>query len=249
MIIQSSFLEKEAMKQIDLRNEVLDHYIDQDGLLTVDRDPGPQTTGNGLMHIGFFVALCEHFGMLDDRVLATFKKALASCENEPGLFDRYPGSDTANAHDDYVGVVAGSAILNESEYPAYKRVLERGIKEWYIYNNTDDKQFVKGLDIRNWQWWSFRLRFPLQILWYNILCGRFTFLTPLLALSLLMRRKINYGAILDYMIFRSLNSCLLSKFYWTNKRASDLQAATLDYFKETHALPRLVSLLREKNEQ
>lgn len=230
--------------------EVLQHYLDEDGQITVDRDPSKWSTGNGLMHLGFFMCLLWGSDQLELADEIRFYNAVKACEDEPGVYDRNPGRNDRNAHDDANGIVAASvcakAIWGMPWF--HKEVLIHGLKNFFIYENVDGK--FNGLrDL-----WACRLRFPFIILWYFLVNQWLRGLLPimLIFLTFSLRSKRADSLIMDYCKVESLAARYKwLKFYrnWWLRRAN-LTERTAEYFnKEGQPEHGLVALSRELKEK
>lgn len=226
---------------MNFKQEVLQHYTDQDFQITVDRDPGKWTTGNGLMHLGFFICLLHGSGQLELSDIEFFQKAVNMCQegNDLGVYDRNQGRQDKNAHDDATGVVSGSAV---SGCQFHKDVLSHGIKNFFVYENVDGKfNGIKDL-------WAFRARFPFLILWYFLLNKKLRILLPIMIAYLCFTKKSDRAdsTIMNYCKVESLVSVYpklkIFRNWWL--KHSDLKTKTEEYFKSEHPLIGLVSELK-----
>lgn len=220
------------------KEQVLANYLDPDLQITVDKNPGKWTSGNGLMHTGFFYSLCAALDQVTPEDKERFKQCVELCEDPEGLYDRNQGRDDKNAHDDACGVVAASAMLG---CRFHTDVLDHGRANMFIYNNTDDRKFITGLDPRQWQWWSFRARFPFEIVWYYLVNKKATILKPVLFLQLLLNKPKDYHAILSFM--RYVSTFKPNRLFWTSERKANLIAAVKEYFKPEHPINGMVEEL------
>lgn len=227
------------------KQDVLDHYLDVDGLVTIDRDPSKWSTGNGLMHLGFFTCLLAGGDNLTAADVVRFNSAVRGCQVAPGLYDRNPGRPDADSHDDANGVVSGSVVCG---LPFHRDVLIYGLKHFFFYDNVD-QTFNGWKDL-----WAFRLRFPFVVLWYFLVNKWLRLLLPVmlafLALSLVFTHASD-SRIEDYCKVESLAliyPCLAGFRNWWVRHAK-LEAATAAYFNEPN-LPEhpLVQLVRELKE-
>lgn len=217
------------------KNELVQHYIDADLQITVDRDPLKWSTGNGLLHSGLFVCLLKDSLQLTQVDASRFEGCVSMCEVVPGVYDRNLGRKDANAHDDSIGIAAGSVIC-DSRF--HKDVLKHGLNSFFTYDNVDNN-FNFGLD-----WWSFRLRFPHIVLWYFLINGKLRLLSPLLLLYILidsMQSKRADSFLLNYCMITALSeeSGMWSRFkkWWINK--FDLPKKLAEYFGEAHPIVAL----------
>jgi hypothetical protein len=144
---------------MSFRDEVKAHFMDEDGLVTVDRDPkGKWSTGNGLFNLGLFYTALHMMRQAEIPDVINFIATVHNCwhdKNQPGLLDRNPGRPDREAADDYDGVCATSFHFNTHQA---KAVLEYGRRNWWFYNNENPgkKEF-----------WSLHARFPGRVAFYK----------------------------------------------------------------------------------
>lgn len=103
---------------MNFRDEVVSHFMDEEGLVSVDRDPARWSTGNGLLHTGLFYTLLKLRGELDAGTdVGKFDRAVNRCWTDldglpvQGCLERNDGRKDLEAQDDYVGVMAASYHL------------------------------------------------------------------------------------------------------------------------------------------
>jgi len=136
----------------ELIEEVYDHYIDQDKLVTIDRDPTPRSTGNGLMHLGLFLTMIKAIQNPSTADKLLVYDAVKACQVEPGVYNRYPGGVDQIAHDDITGVVAASVAV---ELEFHKDVANHCLSSGGIYNNDgvmEAKDFLARQVIHAMYW-------------------------------------------------------------------------------------------------
>lgn len=229
------------------KREIIYHFMDLTGMVTIDRDPSPESTKNGLMHTGLTMCFYKALGILDGHDVESFRDTVESCQETPGNYDRYgayadkPRNDDANAHDDYTGVFAGSVVTRER---FHKDILEHGTKYLFVYNNQRPGVLIDDINPLKWEWWAFRLRFLNHIVWYYLGNGRLRFLSPLLMAFIAigtLSNKVGSGKLLSYMFVESLAQ---DKWEWRKFRKwflprSKLVESTAEYFHEGHPLIEL----------
>lgn len=234
------------MQQLQLlKQQLINEYLDEDLQFTIDRFPTKWSSGNGLMHTGFVITLFKKLSLLGELDVERFKKAVELCENGPGVYDRNKGRDDANAHDDTIGVCAGSVA---GRLKKHRDVLLCGLKTCFIYDNEGETDFIDDLNPLKWEWWSFRLRMPFEILWYVNINFILTNLLPFSHIRLLMRNKTGYFALLDLMRWEALPKFKwFDKLYYKRERLERLEASSQEYFKSTnHPVVGLVKCLYKK---
>lgn len=128
---------------MDLRREIFEHYVDRDGLVTIDRDPTPQSTGNGLLFTSIYLVLQKLRGEITDEDGNKFIKPILNCQIEPGLYNRNPGRPDREAWDDYVGIAAVGAML----YRFFStEIVQYGSRNAWCFNNENPGHF------KPWAW-------------------------------------------------------------------------------------------------
>lgn len=116
----------------EIKSDLYDHYIDVDGLVTVDKDPTPQSTGNGAMHLGLAHTMIQALKASTYTDKMAFHDAVKKLEVSPGVYNRNPGRSDQNGHDDITGIVAGSVSYN---LEFHKDVAEHLLTHIGIFNN------------------------------------------------------------------------------------------------------------------
>lgn len=144
------------------REEVIAHFMDEEGLVSGVRDPGKWTSGNGLLYTGIFYTLLCLRREVQPGDMERFKKTVNLCYVDrgsqvfPGLLERNDKRPDLQAHDDYHGVVTASALLNTRHV---HDVFAWGYANNWSYNNVDPEK------------WTFRTwhgRFPGQVAYYTM---------------------------------------------------------------------------------
>jgi hypothetical protein len=115
----------------ELIKEVQEHYWDR-GLVTRDRDPSIDSTGNGLLHMSLFYLILQKTHQLSPLDRNAFIETVDSCWKEPGLLNRSPTKKDLESRDDYVGVCAISALL-ETDHAM--QIVKYGAEHGWSYDN------------------------------------------------------------------------------------------------------------------
>lgn len=185
----------------ELKYELYDHYTDQDRLVTIDKNPGKWSTGNGLMHLGLSHVLFKALNIQTFPDTYIFKEAVLACEvpNNPGSYYRNPGRTDDNRQDDLIGVSAGSVATNST---FHKDIEEYAWKNLFIWNLNNDLT-----------WGDFLGRHVFRMLALLLNTGKACYLPflPLLVLKHLLKRDTDYSVLLDYMEIESLYSFVFPK--------------------------------------
>lgn len=233
---------------LKIKQEITEHYTDLAGMVTPDSDPGYATTLNGLMHKGYLMVLYSELGILDRKDVEEFRQVVISCEDAPGLYDRYPRVnelpkiENMNAHDDTRGVVAGSVVC---DLYFHEDVLKYGLSNLFFYDNENESSFLNNsLFPSKWNWSGVRLRMWKDISWYFLVNKTLRILTPLMLLAFTIQvlvGKVKYNQILDYMLVISMSrvSWIWNKFKLFYMRKSKLYASTVNYFGASHPISQL----------
>lgn len=118
------------------KDEVLNQYTDAGGFITIDQNPGTNTTGNGLLHLALFCAVLKCIG-LEAAILDQVHSTIASCEVKgfPGLFNRNPwkGDTDLNSWDEYFGICVLSRIYG---FDFAMTICQRGVISNWEFDNT-----------------------------------------------------------------------------------------------------------------
>lgn len=179
---------------LEAKREIIEHYIDEDGQVTIDRDPSKWSTGNGLMHLGLVITMYKKLGILNDLDVAKFKYAVSYCEDSKGVYDRNPGRDAQIGHDDITGIVSGSVATDLS---FHKDVATHGLKNLFVYNNDNKFELRDFLGRQIWH------------TMYWLIVGRggmFTCFLPMLLAKLLLIPSTSYSILHTYMMLETLAS-------------------------------------------
>lgn len=135
------------MKDVQgFKQEVLAHYVDQDSLITIDRDPLARWSGgNQLLATGIFYLMLMQNGAINDQDKATFERVVRSCFVGPNtpVLNRNPGRYDDQGVDDYYGVCAAAKYLNS---PISKEIEDYGSKNSYVFNNNNPTNH----NLRHW---------------------------------------------------------------------------------------------------
>lgn len=144
---------------MSFKEEIYSHYIDSDGLVTLDRDPAPWSTGNPQLYTGIFYALLalrDELGAVD---CLRYNNAIKGCEVTSGVYNKNPHRPDLISPDEYVGIVTGSYFCS-LEYCL--DVYNFGDKNDWCFDNT--KPGNKALNV----WHG---RFPGRIAFYSLAAG------------------------------------------------------------------------------
>ncbi len=236
------------MTPFQAKRELMLHFMDLAGMVTVDRDPTPASTLNGLMHTGLTMCFYKSLDILDNQDVESFIDTVEGCQETPGNYARYPAyanvarNDSANAQDDYTGVFAGSMATGQC---FHKDILDHGTKHLFVYNNQRPGVLIDDINPLKWEWWAFRLRFIDHIVWYALGNGKLRLLSPLLMAWLAIktiRSKFGSERLLDYMFVEALQDKWEWKKFrkWFLPRAKLLESC-IDYFHVNHPLVNLAA--------
>lgn len=162
------------MDLIDFKNEILSHYVDEEYQVTIDRNPTKWSSGNGLLHTGIFYTILGINNLLDYNDRRRFQRAVDLCwvrdrDSQPiyGLLNRNFGREDKQAHDDYIGVVAGGVFTGTD---VCRFIYEYGNRNLYSYDNTHP--YNKNIFSKDF-WTSFQGRFPGLIGFYKISADKY----------------------------------------------------------------------------
>lgn len=128
-----------------LREQILDHYLDDECQVTIDRDPTPGSTGNGQLYHSVFIVRLHQLGQLRPEDRARFAAMCDRSQYLPGLHHRsqHKGAGELNSWDNYLGIAAADAFAKMG--PAAD-IVEHGRRHGWHYNNVDPADHT-------WQSW------------------------------------------------------------------------------------------------
>jgi hypothetical protein len=101
---------------IEFKEQIYAHYRDESGQITIDRDPTPNSTGNGLLHYGLFITMLKELGIAQIDDIEALEMLVDKCtvrgaDGKPiyGLVHRSLWKTTElEGPDDYYGLLAAS---------------------------------------------------------------------------------------------------------------------------------------------
>jgi hypothetical protein len=134
---------------MSFKEEVLNSYLDEEGLVSIDKNPSKWSTGNGLLYTGIFYSLLALDNKLTAEDIARFAVAVNRCWLDrygftyEGLLERNDKREDLEAHDDYIGICAASYLLKTDHA---KKIVEYGKQNFWSYNNVEPGRFV----LRTW---------------------------------------------------------------------------------------------------
>jgi hypothetical protein len=142
------------------KEEVLSHYLDKEGMVTIDRDPTYRSAGNPQLNTGIFYAMLALRGELDREDCSRFYNAIAPCAIAPGLYSKYQDLPNFISHDDYIGICTGAFF---TDAPFAEDTFEYGYDTDWHFDNRDPE--AKELD-------AWHERFPGRIAFYAMAAHR-----------------------------------------------------------------------------
>lgn len=219
---------------IEVKEDVQLHHTDEDGQVTVDRDPSKWSTGNGLMHLGLFIAFLSYLKILYESDKEDVNAALEACEKEPGNYNRNPGRGDLIAQDDLEGVAVADILTGDGK--RIDEILWYGIKHFLFWNNTD-KFTINAFRGRTLSFMLFLLAGNSSILSYAF--------KPLTWLWFRMSDPKDYHALLNFMMLESLaaRSRMFVGLRDRRAKSDNLVTATSMYFGSEHSMVDLAKLV------
>lgn len=157
------------MEISDFKAEILYHYTDEDLQVTVDRDPTPRSTLNGLLYGSIYYVILSLLNAIEEEDKERFSKmvSMAECQTYlgmgqskglPGIYHRRKGVPNRQAFDDYVGIATASYFLGA---PFARHIVIRGDEFRWTFDNTDPyRKAPLPFD------WARHDRFPGQVAFY-----------------------------------------------------------------------------------
>lgn len=198
-------------------------YTDGEGLMTPNYNPGPWSTGNGVLYSGMTAHLLEGANHPNKDYI----DAITNTEVKPGLYDRNKTRKDKNSYDDHVGASVSGDFHAE-------RVWKHCITHLGFFNNQEPNKPAL---------WAWHLRRPDVIMFYAISANS-VFKYPLailwsILLYFTLQLKIsNSGLLLRYfMLSRAITkaSCLKHIFKYFLKKV-DIASVANSYFGYNHPI-------------
>ena len=212
----------------ELKYELYDHYTDNDGHITIDKDPGKWSTGNGLLHDGLAQVLFKFLTIQNFSDSFKFRETVLLCQKEPGVYFKNPGREDEISQDNLLGVSCGS-VVTDSNFNV--DVEKHALKNFFIWN-ADNQLTIS----------DFLGRHVFRMLALLILSGkkRYAIFIPILLLKHYLFRSSDYSVILNYLEIESICSFLYPrlKFYRNHIVPKlNLSNTSISYFKtEMHPI-------------
>jgi len=140
------------MNANELRREILEHYIDKYGFVSLNPNPDDShVEANAMLYTSQAYFLFELLGMLSNADISRFVDNIVKLTVKPGLYMRYPTlPNMLEAHDNYVGILSFCKLLqNNGFYVLYPyQIYSWGNSHkipWFIglpyYNNINPEKF------------------------------------------------------------------------------------------------------------
>jgi hypothetical protein len=121
----------------DFKEEVKSHYVGQSLEVTVDRDPGINSTGNGISYRSLYTILCCLNQVQDPDDRFDFLECMHEREADgPGLYHRNPGDKTRNGIDDHLYAAAASCMIDHSRSVA-RAILNHARAHQYFFDDQN----------------------------------------------------------------------------------------------------------------
>lgn len=160
------------MSLAEFKTEILEHYLDDEFQVTVERDPGFRTTNNGLLHTALFYTIIHLNNHVHELDRSRLNRAVTPCwvefKDRPveGLLLRHPKhGDLFQGHDDYHVTTACSLLgLYHSE-----AIYNYGDENLWSFNN----ETPYNSSWLSWQYWrGLHWRFPGRPGYYALAAGK-----------------------------------------------------------------------------
>lgn len=140
-------------------------YIDSHGLVTVEPHSPPNSTGNGILHLGLYLAELNEYGWLKTSDITQALDTLNACSVRVEgirlpIFWRTPdkkNADDSNAHDDYLGVAITG--LHPHGISLCDALVDYAKRYYWCFNNQSPGTFR----LKFWHGWRLPWRAHLKI--------------------------------------------------------------------------------------
>jgi hypothetical protein len=115
------------------KDEVRARYTGASKEVTVDRDPTPNSTGNGVAYRSLYTILCCLAREQEQQDLTDFLECLELREADgPGLYHRNPGDATRNGIDDHLYAAAASCMIDSQKRAARAILNHARVHRWHF---------------------------------------------------------------------------------------------------------------------
>lgn len=221
--------------------ELCAEYSTEDGVML---DRNKIIDGNALLYTAAKISLMQDLGIIGHQEFDTYMHMLANVEQAPGLIDRYGKPGDKQQHDDYVGLLAASAIRDSGEFA--ERVYEHGKSHWYSWNNQEGR----------WTLWSFFVRQP--GFWATVKAASGKWLNPfdeVMAIGDLLTSVHTSGAsgkLMNYLQYKTYvrkcswktnpllrSGCALFKFLYMRRFPKGVKESYSEYFGPDYPFSKL----------
>lgn len=218
----------------------LNVYSDQWGLIT----PYPATSsGNGLLYLGEAMVLLKTLGIYKPTDKTWFQNSVQVCEVEPGLLRRSPANTDQEGPDDYVGVAAGSALVDPT---IAQKILVYGQTHDVTIDEPTRNQVTNAILAEGAALSGLDLTIPLKYVYNNVRPGTLQFPDGKLNLSAWLGRQLNLVA--HFFYAAGMTPPALNQAVWVgavasalNKKATDQDSWFLSWLLITAAQGRTIS--------
>lgn len=132
---------------MSLREDIV-NYRQNDGLVSPDYRPTPDSTGNGLLYLSLYFILLHRRNEIEDTDFIDFYKTVLNCRvpSYPGLFYRsFTKIEEQEGWDDYIGLVYASSLLNApfaNEVLLYGQSHKKYLIFRFFYNDLQPDNFT-----------------------------------------------------------------------------------------------------------
>ena len=216
---------------------IRERYKDSDGFITIDENPSVSSTGNGFMHLAFFISVLEnHYGGVDyyTRFEAMSTILSAKVNGVEGLFHRNKHKSDLNSWDEYFSIASISNILDLN---FAEKIVNFGEKtDWHYDNEIIGSLRIEAYHDRFFGLTSYyRYCAEKALTLIEIICIFISFL--LSAFSRKADKRIK--GYIQYTVLKNSKKdiFILASHIWLyiiQKRFITLGQAVSDYFGKTH---------------
>lgn len=223
--------------------EACEMYEDSNGVL---KDRNKVIDGNAVLYTGAKFSLLKDFNELNLQDLFDYDEMVAAIEKQPGLLQRYKKPDDQEAHDNYIGAVVASVVLDDGVLAS--RIVRYGRKNWYSWDN---------LNPGKWSGKTFFARHP--GFWATLKAGADEWLNPfdqLMAfidlVMLVFSEDGSSGTLMDYLQYKVYTrkcswiaeplvrlGCVIFKAAYFRRHPKGIKESYAEYFGPEYPLAQI----------
>lgn len=216
--------------------KVKESYTDVDGFITIDENPSVSSTGNGFLHLAFYLSILDNINGIDYYTRFETTKTILSSKVEgiDGLFHRNKHKTDLNSWDEYFSIVSISKILDLNF--ADKIVCFGERNDWHFDNEVIGSLRIESYHDRFFgltSYYRFCAQRPMNLI------ERISIVISFLLSSISKKADKRIKGYIQYTVLKNseIDIFIFASMVWIyiiEKRFSSLGEVVSDYFGKTH---------------